>query len=94
MVKEVNNSIQHKYKNIVPNITQQTLAKRPMLLKNTSRKGIAKIIRLKTGHSMLKGYKSKIDQETQPESTFCKVKETTEHFLLNCTEFEKERELR
>ena len=86
-----NNSFQHKYKNIVPNITQQNLAKRSILLKNTSRKGITKIIRLKTGHSMLKGHKSKIDPETQPECTFCKVKETPEHFLLNCAEFEKER---
>ena len=86
-----NNSFQHKYKNIVPNITQQNLAKRSMLLKNTSRKGITKIIRLKTGHSMLKGHKSKIDLETQAECTFSKVKETLEHFLLNCAEFEKER---
>ena len=37
-----NNSFQHKYKNIVPNITQQNLAKRSILLKNTSRKGIKK----------------------------------------------------
>ena len=41
---------------------------------------------------MLKGHKSKIDPETQPECTFCKVKETPEHFLLNCAEFDKERE--
>ena len=40
---------------------------------------------------MLNGSKSKIDPETQPECTFCKVKETPEHFLLNCAEFEKER---
>ena len=86
-----NNSFQHKYKNIVPNITQQNLAKRSILLKNTSRKGITKIIRLKTEHSLLEGHKSKIDQETQPECTFCKVKETSEHFLLNCAEFGKER---
>ena len=62
-----NNSFQHKYKYIVPNIIQQNLAKRSMLLKNTSRKGITKIMRLKTGPSMLKGRKSKIDPETQPE---------------------------
>ena len=42
-----NSSFQHKYKNIVPNITQQNLVKRSMLLKNTSRQGITKIIRLK-----------------------------------------------
>ena len=40
---------------------------------------------------MLKGHKRKIDPETQPECTFCKVKETPEHSLLNCAEFEKER---
>ena len=62
-----------------------------MLPKNTSRKGITKIIRLKTGRSILKGHKSKIDPEIQPEFTFCKVKETPEHFLLNCVEFGKER---
>ena len=44
-----NNSFQHKYKNIVPNITQQNLAKRSILLKNTSRNGTTKIIRLKQG---------------------------------------------
>ena len=40
---------------------------------------------------MLKGCKSKIDPETQPECIFCKVKETPEHFFLNCEEFGKER---
>ena len=48
--RQQNNSFRHKYKNIVPNITQQNLAKRSILLKNTSRKGITKIITLKTGH--------------------------------------------
>ena len=62
-----------------------------MLPKNTSSKGITKIIRLKTGHSILKGRKSKTDPEIQPEFTFCNVKETPEHFLLNCVEFGKER---
>ena len=40
---------------------------------------------------MLKGHKSKLDPETQAEGTFCKVKETPQHFLLNCAEFGKER---
>ena len=40
---------------------------------------------------MLKGHISKNNPETQPECTFCKIKETPEHFLLNCAEFEKER---
>ena len=59
-----NNSFQHKHKNTVSNITLQNLAKISILLKNTSRKGITKIIRLNTGHSMLKEHKSKIDSET------------------------------
>ena len=40
--RQRNNSFRHKYKNIVPNITQQNLAKRSILLKNTSRKGYHK----------------------------------------------------
>ena len=40
---------------------------------------------------MLKGHKSKIDPETQPECTFCKVKGTPEHFHLNCAKFGQER---
>ena len=40
---------------------------------------------------MLKRHKSKTDPQTQPECTFCKVKGTPEHFLLNLAEFEKER---
>ena len=39
----------------------------------------------------MKGHKSKTEPEIQPEFTFCKVKETPEHFLLNCVEFGKER---
>ena len=66
------------YKNTVPNTTQQNLAKRSMLLKKYLQEGITKIIRLKIGHSMLKGHKSKIDPKTQPECTFCKVQETPE----------------
>ena len=38
------------------------------LLKNISRKRIAKIARLKTGHSMLKGQKNKTD--TEPKTYF------------------------
>ena len=43
-------------------------ALRATLLKNTSRRGISKIARLKTGHSMLKDHKSKIDTETYPQN--------------------------
>ena len=40
------------------------------------------------GHSMLKGHKSKIDTETSPECSTCKVTETTEH--LTCKEYDTE----
>ena len=63
-----------KYKDIVPSISYKKLTLRATLLKNTSRKGISKIARLKTRRSMLKGHKSKIDTETSPESSTCKVK--------------------
>ena len=39
---------------------------------------------------MLKGHKSKIDTETSPECSTCKVKETPVHFLLNCKEYDTE----
>ena len=62
------NSKHLKYKNIVPSITHKKLTLRAILLKNTSRKGISKIAKLKTGDSMLKGHKIKIDKE---RLTFC-----------------------
>ena len=80
-----------KYKDTVPSISQKKLTLRVTLLKNTSSRGISKIARLKTGHSMLKGHKSKIDTETSPECSTCKVKETPIHFLLNCKEYDTER---
>ena len=82
------NSKHTKYKDIVPSISHKKLTLTATLLKNTSRKGISKIARLKTGHSMLKGHKSKIDTETSPE---CSAEETTVHFLLNCKEYDTER---
>ena len=85
------NSKHTKYKDIVPSISHKKLTLRATLLKNTSRRGISKIARLKTGHSMLKGHKSKIDTETSPECSTCKVKETPIHFLLNCKEYDTER---
>ena len=41
---------------------------------------------------MLKGYKSKIDTQTSPECSTCNMKETPEHFLLNCKEYDTEKE--
>ena len=46
------------YINIAPSISHKKLTLRAILLKSTSRKGIYKIARLKTGHSMLKGHKN------------------------------------
>ena len=64
---------------------------RAILLKNTCRKGISRIARLKTGYSILKGHKtSEIDTETSPEYYTCKVKKTPEHFLLNYKEYDTE----
>ena len=82
------NSEHTKYKNTVPSISHKKLTLRATLLKTTSRRGIRKIIRLKTGHSTLKFHKSKIDTETSPECPTCKVKETPVDFLLNCKEYD------
>ena len=66
------------YKDIVPSISHKKLTLRATPLKNTSRRGISKIARLKTGHSMLKGHESKFDTESPV------------HFLLNCKEYDTE----
>ena len=77
-----------KYKKIVPSISHKNLTLRTTLLKNTSRKGISKIARLKTGHSMLQGHKRKTDTETFPECSTRHITETPGHFLLNCKEYD------
>ena len=78
-----------KYKDIVPSISHKKLTRKATLLKNTSRRRISKTARLKTEHSVL-GHKSKIDTETSPQCSICKVKETPTHFLLNCKEYDTE----
>ena len=61
------NSKHTKYKDIVSSISHKKLITiRATLLKNTSRRGISRIARLKTGHSVLKVHKSKTDTETLP----------------------------
>ena len=80
------NSKHTKCKDSIPSISNKKLPLRANPLKDTSRRGISKIARLKTGHSMLNGYKSKIDTETSSECSTYKVKETSVHFLLNCKE--------
>ena len=83
------NSKYPKYKDITSSISHKKLTRRATLLKNTSRRGISKTAKLKTGHSML-GHKSKVDTENSPQCSTCKVKETPTHFLLNCKEYDTE----
>ena len=85
------NSANNMYKNIVPTITKDILNQHKTQLKHTSRRMASKIIRLKSGHSMLKGHKSKIDKDTNPLCDHCKVVETPSHFLLHCKQFEEDR---
>lgn len=85
------NSAYNTYKNIVPTITKDILHQHKTQLKHTSRREASKIIRLKSGHSMLKGHKSKIDKDTDPLCDHCKVVETPSHFLLHCKQYEEER---
>ena len=86
------NTKQTKYKNIVPSISHKKLKLRAIVLKNTCRKEISKIATLKTELAMLKGHRNKTDTETFPECSTCKVKETSEHFLLNCKEYDTQNE--
>ena len=54
----------HKYKQSVPELCKNSLRHRFLQLKETTRKGASKVMRLKTGHCMLNQHKSKIDQDT------------------------------
>ena len=83
------NSKHTKYKHIFPSKSHKKLTLRAILLRNNSRKVNSKIARRKTGHSMLKGHKSKIDTETSPKCSTYKVKETPTILFLNCKEFDK-----
>ena len=85
-----NNTKDNKYKNIAPTISKEELKQCALHLKHTSRKGASKIIRLKSGHCMLKKYRSKIDLEIIPDCDHCKVKETPSHLLLHCKVFDGE----
>ena len=83
------NSKHTKYKHIFPSKSHKKLTLRAILLRNNSRKVNSKIARPKTGHSMLKGHKSKIDTETSPKCSTYKVKETPTILFLNCKEYDK-----
>ena len=85
-----NNTKDNKYKNIVPTISKEELKQCALHLKNTTRKGASKIIRLKSGHCMIKSHRSKVDLEITPDlitCDHCKVKETPIHLLLHCKVF-------
>ena len=87
-----NNTKGNKYKkNKAPTISKEELKQFTLHLKHTSRKGASKIIRLKSGHCMLKKYRGKIDLEIIPDCDHCKVKETPSHLLLHCKVFDGER---
>ena len=68
------NSKYTKYKDVVPSIAYKKLLLRATPLKNTSRKEISKIARLKTGHSLSKGQKSKSNTESSQNSPLAKLK--------------------
>ena len=86
-----NNTKDNTYKNIAPTISKEELKQRALHLKHTSRKEASKIIRLKSGHCMLKSHRSKIDLEITPDCDHCKVKETPSHLPLQCKVFDSER---
>ena len=81
----------HKYKQSVPELCKNSLRHRFLQLKETTRKGASKVLRLKTGHCMLNQHKSKIDQDTQPKCEVCLVNETPAHYLLHCSKFDTQR---
>ena len=85
-----NNTKDNTYKNIAPTISKEELKQRALHLKHTSRKGASKIIRLKSGHCMLKSHRRKIDLEITPDCDHCKVKETPSHLPLHCKVFDSE----
>ena len=66
----------HIYKEFIPTICKKSLKHRLLQPKHTTRRGISKILRLKSGHCMLNGHKSKIDFETSPLCGVCQVKDT------------------
>ena len=75
----------------MPELCKNSLRHRFLQLKETTRKGASKVLRLKTGHCMLNQHKSKIDQDTQPKCEVCLVNETPAHYLLHCSKFDTQR---
>ena len=58
------NSSSHKYKEFVADICKNSLKHRLFQLKNTTRRGLIKILQLKSGHCMLNSHNSKMNFET------------------------------
>ena len=56
----------HKYKELVPVICKNSLKQKLLQLKNTARRGLSKILRLKSSHCMLISHKSKMKFQTSP----------------------------
>ena len=75
----------------MPALCKNSLRHRFLQLKETTRKGASKALRLKTDHCMLNQYKSKIDQDTQPKWEVHLVNETPAHYLLHCSKFDTQR---
>lgn len=85
------NSKSNRYKEIVPKICKNSLRHRMLQIKYTTRKGLSKILRLKSGHCMLNAHKSKIVLDTPPLCDVFEKVESPLHYLLECNKFVKER---
>ena len=81
------NTKRHNYKDLVPIITKELLDQKTSHLRYTSRQAACKIQRLKSGHSMLNGHRSKFDKDVMPECTTCNIKETPYHYLIKCAAY-------
>ena len=86
------NTKSNMYKMLIPNLTSDGLKQRALHLSFTTRNGVSKIVRLKSGHCLLNYHKSKLDTETKPNCQECNSKETPIHLLFDCKKFENERQ--
>ena len=75
----------------MPQINSAGLKQRPRQLRQTSRRGSSKILRLKSGHCILNVHKIKIDNKIQPSCETCQAKQTPEHYLLHGSKYDKKR---
>ena len=83
----------HKYKQIVWQINSVGLKQRSLQLRHTYRVA-SKILWLKSFHCMLNAHQSRVWNTTKLSNCeTCQAKETSEHYLLHCKKYEKEREV-